>query len=791
MFSPRWRKLVRDLAGERGRLGLMTAAITVSLSAVGAVLGAFAVLEREIAVNYLGTNPASATLELTSDVDASLVAAVRKLPSIAEAEARETVLARARVGEDWRPLLLFVVEDFEDLRLNTFRHQAGAWPPPEGTIVIERTAVSMLEVDLGERLAVRAPHGQLREVAVVGLVHDPGLAPAWQERMGYAYASRATLAWLGEEPALHELRVAVRDSPFDRAAVAATAGQLAAWLGEQGRTVRAIRVPPPGQHPHQVQMTTVLLMFVVFSGFALFLGGILVATSLAAMLSRQVREIGVMKTLGARTLQIAGLYVVLVTGIGAISFLLAWPLGSLGARALSASVAGLLNLELTRSSAPGWVSAIQAVAGILVPLGLAAIPILGASRTTVRRAIDQHGAGAGGSGRTRTSALPIALRNALRRPVRLALTVALLAAGGAMFMTAQNVLRGWERNLEKFYEARFYDLEIRFHSPLGPPLLERLRGLPGVRLVEGWGYGPAEISNGGGPEISATYPDGRHSSFTLLGPPPDTSLIRFPVLRGRWLRPEDLDAVVLNHSAAARFPGVEMGAPVALTVGGRGATWKLVGIVEEIGSPAAAYVSSASFASRLGGADGGRLVRLVTTARSASERAAILRSVEREIEAAGVSIEQGLPLAEHRTAVGDHIVILINALLAMAMVMAIVGTLGLISTLGTNVLERARELGIMKTLGATSGRLRWLLVQEALAIGAASWLLALGLALPLTAMVGRLVGGLGFLAPLPLVFAATPALLWLALTLLASLIATLAPAYRIARLTVREALGRV
>src|SRR5690349_6885850 len=97
MRSPRWRKLLRDLGAERRRVALMATAIAVSLTAVGTVLGAYAILTREMAVNYLGTRPASATLELPGGVDDALVDEVRARPEIAEAVARDVVLARARV----------------------------------------------------------------------------------------------------------------------------------------------------------------------------------------------------------------------------------------------------------------------------------------------------------------------------------------------------------------------------------------------------------------------------------------------------------------------------------------------------------------------------------------------------------------------------------------------------------------------------------------------------------------------------------------------------------------------
>ncbi len=790
MVSPRWRKLLRDVSLEKGRAAMMVAAIAVSLAAVGVVLGAYAILTREIAVNYAGTRPASATLEVAGGVGATLVDEVRRLPDIAEAEARDMVLARVRVGDDWRPMLMFVVDDFADMRLNTFRPEGGAWPPPEGTMLVERTAVSMLEAGPGQSVIVKMPHAEPRAVAIAGVVHDPGLAPAWQEREGYGYITRATLAALGEPPLLHELRIAVRDGALDARAIEATAAGLAARLGREGHEVHEIRVPPPGQHPHQRQMTTILVLMFTFAGMALILSAVLVATSLAAMLARQVREIGVMKTIGARAGQIAGLYVALVLAIGVASALVAWPLGVAGARALAGVVAGMLNFTLTSSTIPAWVLAVQAAAGLVIPLAVAAIPIGRASRVTVRAAIDQHGV-SGDTVRARFSSLPAPLRNLLRRPARLALTLGLLAAGGAMFMTALNVLGGWERTVAKVYETRFYDVELRLHAPQPPAVAERLRRVPGVRVVEGWGYTPAAIARPGQIDVVRTYPDGGHGSFSVLAPPPATGLIRFPVKAGRWLEPSDGDGVVLNHAAAAQLPDAKIADTVLLSIDGRQTPWRLVGIVEEIGAAGVAYVTDDAFARVAGTGDATRMLRIATDAASPQQRTAIIQAIERELVAAHVGVEAAIPLAELRTAIGDHIVVLIRMLMAMAVVLATVGVLGLGSAMGTSVIERTREIGVMKAIGATPARVARMILAEALVIGALSWVLALAVSLPLTGLVDGVVGRLGFLAPLPIVIAPAPALGWLALVGAVGLLATLVPARRAGAVTVREALAHV
>jgi putative ABC transport system permease protein len=788
MLSPRWIKVLRDLAAERGRLLLMLTAMAVSLIAVGAVLGAYALLIREVALNYRGTQPAAATLELSGDVDRALVEAVRARPEIAEAEARDAVLARVRVGEDWRPLLLFVIDDFERMQLNTFTPEQGAWPPPDGTMLVERSAVGMIEAGPGQSLRVKTPHGLAQEVRVSGAVHDPGLAPAWQERMGYGYVTRATLARLGEPAELHELRIGLRDAAADRQRIEAVSRTLAQWLAAQGREVLAIRVPPPGKHPHQLQMVTVLFMLSIFAAMTLVLSAILVATNLAALLARQVREIGVMKTVGARSSQIAAIYLALVAGLALASLLVAVPGGALGALAFSAAVAKMLNLELTSTAIPGWVFAVQAAAGVLVPLLLASIPIRRASSATIRATLDQHGASSD-TLRVAFARLPRPLRNALRRPARLALTLILLAAGGAMFMTALNLKESWLRNLDKFYAARHYDLELRFQQPESLSVARTLRGLPGVRSVEAWGWAPTSVSRPGEVEVSSAYPDGRHLTFDMLAPPPGTTLVRLPVLEGRWLNESDTNAVVLNHGARAQLPGLRVGDTLALAVSGRVTRWRLVGVVEEVGAGAIAYVSDQAFAAATQTEGSARMLRLVSSATSAEERTTILRAVERSLTSANVPIEQALPLSEHRTAVGDHLVILLRALIAMASVMAIVGALGLASTMGVSVIERTRELAVMKTIGATPRRIVRELLAEALVISLLSWVLAFCVSLPLTLYVDGLIGNLGFLAALPFVVVPSAAVAWLALAAVVSVLATWLPARRASSITIREALA--
>lgn len=789
-MTPRWSKLWRDVRAERSRYALMLLAVVVSVAAFGTVLGARDVLQREMARNYLGSNPAHATLELPDGVDAAVLALARSDPAVEAAEAGDVLPARVRVGEEWRSLLLFIVDDFQTFRLSRFEPKQGAFPPPPGQALIERTAAGVLATDTGGRLEVLLPGSPPRSLVVAGSVHDASLAPAWQEQAGYVYIDSATLRanWPGRTP--HELRVRWRDTAETLAAIQARGEGLAARLRQAGHRVDELRVPPPRRHPHQRQMETVLVLLLSFAALALVLSALLVANALAALLARQTREIAVLKTLGARTRQLVLMQATLVGAMGVLAWLVGMPLARFAAGALAGAVAHLLNLSLASDHPAGWVFGVQGLAALAVPLAMAALPIARACRTSIRAAMDQRGT-AGMGIRRRSARWPATLRSVVRRPARLALTVALLAGGGAMFMTALNVARSWELTIDKVYATRSYDVEVRAAQPVPTGAVVQVARLPGVQAVETWGFADAAFGRPQGIDLSHAYPDRGHGAFAVMGVPPSTAMVAFPVLQGHWLRAGDAaDAVVLNHAALAQMPQLRLGDAVRLSVGGRPSTWRLVGVVEEVGAAGVAYVARDALAVAAAGSDA-RVLRVATDATGPVQRNGRIHLIDETLLRAGAAVQSARPLSELRTAMGDHIVILIRALVAMAVVMAAVGGLGLTANMSVSVVERLRELAVMKTLGATPGRLVRLVQREAQLIAWLGTALAVALSLPLTAGLDKLVGSLGFVAPLPFAVAPAGVLGWaLASAALAGLAAWW-PARSAGRVSVAQALQAV
>ena len=799
-LRPLTMKLVRDLNQARGRFLMMALALSLGVFSVGTVMSAYTILTREISRNYLGTHPASAMLDIDHMED-SLLAAVRQRPGIVDAEAGATLLTRAQVKPgEWMPLLLFVVRDFNTSRINTFLPESGAWPPPDGTMLLERAALPLVKVPVGSALPVQAPDGVLRSVPVSGVVHDPGLAPAWQEQTAYGYITPATLAWLSGSAQLNTLKIVVNDPNMDQSMVERTTTDLAAWLAGQGYSVREIRIPPDGQHPHQRQMTAILAMMFIFSLMTLVLSAILNASLIGALLAQQVRQIGIMKTLGARTRQISAAYLAMVALVGLVAVLVGVPAGKAAGIGLAGVVAGLLNFTLYSQEIPAWVFLLQALVGILVPLLVALVPILNAARISVRAAINDYGINRSAFGTSRLDiwlgklkgidrTLLLSLRNTFRRRSRLVLTLTLLAAAGGMFIASLNVRTAWEQNLADAANDRHYDLEVRLNQPASTAnLLPILVRLPGVQQAETWNIAPAAASRPDGLDIVHTYPDGGHGSFTLRSVPRGSQLVSLTMLEGRWLQPGDSDALVLNHTAWAMFPAIKVGDPLTLTVSGQHHTFHVVGIVI---TPASAYVSQSAFDRAAGFSDQTNAFRLVMTRHDSAGRTATAAVVENALQNQGIAIKMSILETRLDAAVSGHVYILIFALIVMAALMAAVGAIGLMSAIGSSIVERTREFGIMRTIGSRSRTVLFNVISEGIFIGLMSWLLAVLVSLPLSALIGDLIGRMAFNLPLPLVLSPAAAAEWLLLIVVGAAAASFYPAWRASRLTVRETLAYI
>ena len=128
-------------------------------------------------------------------------------------------------------------------------------------------------------------------------------------------------------------------------------------------------------------------------------------------------------------------------------------------------------------------------------------------------------------------------------------------------------------------------------------------------------------------------------------------------------------------------------------------------------------------------------------------------------------------------------------LLIMSGLTALVGSISLTGTMGMNVMERTREIGVMRAIGATDRQVMKLVLTEGLIIGLISWFIGVLLAFPISYLMSYIINMSIFGVTGEFSFTATGFIIWLGIVLVLSLVAGIIPANNAARLTIREVLS--
>ena len=795
-----WLKTLRDLWLFKARTLLVVLAIAVGTAAVGTAVTSLVVLRRDLREGYARTNPAHAILD-TTPFDSALADEVAALPEVGEADARRLVAARVTIAGEERVLLLWTPPD-DALRVGRLTPQGDAsWPPPAGALLLERSVQPVLAVAAGDNVSVRTSDGDSFWLDVAGFVNDMAVAPTTVQPTVYGYVSNDTAAQLGLPAGYNQLQLTVSAADPDRAAVETAVTTVTDWLESRGVVVTRAAIPEPGVHLMQGNVDTGLLMVGILGGLTMLLSAFLVTNVMGAVVAQQVPQIGVLKALGGGQGLVLRLYGRMVIIFGLLALLLAVPLGLLGAYFQSTFLAGQLNYDIPSFGLTAATLLVQGVGALVVPALAALGPLRAAARLSIREALGGQGIAELAGGRlARLDALPrlatLSLRNVARRRARLALTVAALALAGAMFMATFGLRLGLYEAVEILVGEFPYDVSIDLAEPQPAQRLEREAvDIVGVARVEAWGVADAR----------RIYPDGRlGASFTLYGVPPTTQIAPFAERAGRWLADEgpgqgalplqpgtlNLEpSLYINYETEKLTQQPAVGDGLALRLNGQvERAARLVGISLRP-FDAMAYMPYAAFEQATG--QRGRAGRLVVYLDDAdpARQAAVADELTARFEAAGIVVARSETAGSYRAGYRTQFDTLVVLLMALAGLTALVGGLGLANTMALNVLERSREIGILRSLGARRPLLRRLILVEGLLIALLSAALAVPLALPLTAALDRVMGMSLLGSPLRFAFAPGAALTWLVLVLVIAVVACWLPAEGAARMTIREALA--
>ncbi len=793
LITPRWKKVISDLWGNKVRTLLVVMSIAVGIFAVGVVSGTYQILQKDVNADYLSANPHRAVIYCQL-FDDDLLAALRRTPGVAQVEGSTSITAQIadRTGK-LLPAQISGIPALSELQIDQLRLESGAADLGDREIYLERSSYKGMGVNIGDMVKITLADGRVRDLQIAGVVHDVTGDPFMFSNSVSGFVNLSTIEWLGGSRLYNSVLLTTAERGSDEAHVREVASWVATKITKSGREVFITIVFHPGQHPIQQILDPLLALLGALGLMAVFLSVFLVVNTISAMMSQQIRQIGVMKAVGADMGQIVGMYLTLVLAFGIVALLLAVPLSAVAAYLFSSFIAQLMNVNLAAFRIPSQALTQQVLVGLCVPLIGALWPVLGGARLTVREAISNYGLSAGSrrgwfdqvleTVRGLPRPLLISLRNTFRRKGRLLLTLSTLTLGGAIFISVFNVRNSMYLALDKTFGYILSDVNVDFQRSYRMKRIEEaFVGVPGFVSAEGWGLSNAQ----------AIRPDGETGDdIVIFAPPAGSSMIKPVMTSGRWLISGDENAIIIGNHFVKMRPEVKLGDEVNLRIEGHDFPFRIVGTYEMAGTviPPIVYANFEYLARIRNEVGQVYSLRVVTEQHDFLHQQEAVDALKARFDQLGLAvagIRTGTETINQQRAAVD---IMIYLLLSMAVLIAVVGGLGLMGTMSMNVLERTREIGVMRSIGAVDLAIMQLVVVEGMFIGLISWALALLVTIPITYLLDTVVGISILNVPLAFVFSKEGTLIWVVVVLFLSMLASVVPAQNAVRLTVRDVLA--
>ena len=776
-----WRKIWRDLWLNKARTALVVLSIAVGVFAIGVTVGAYGIMCACMEKDRQAWVPIHVSFWGWFRRDAARDAVLRD-PDVVELERLVETSIRWRLeGEiDWRDGNLYAREDYEDMRIGLLERVEGNWPENR-VLAVERLSASHFDIPIGTTVIVQMGPREHR-LNVGGIVRDPGVTfiPQFGGDAVF-YATPETATWLSEAQ-YNRIDVRIKDYTIDRADAAAERINERWDLMEVPHWGEWVR--DPSKHWFQESLNTLLLIVSISGALLMALSIFLIVNTLSAIVAQQVWQIGVMKVVGATRGWVMRVYLMIALIYGGLALPLAIPSAALCSYWLAEWGVGFANVPLDSFRVFPLAIIIQIAVGLAIPVLAALVPVVSGARITAHEAISSYGLGGGFGrgwldrliGRLRRLPRPLALslRNTFRHKARVVLTLLTLALGGAMFMAVMSVQSSCDTTVEALIGDFGNDVVVDFNDWYRVErLLQVTESVPGVARAEVW--------KRWGTRMALASGDDRYIS--LLGLPPGSEIVTPRIVEGRPLLPEDENAILLSFQIADE-EGIWVGDEITIYWEDEETTWTVVGIVANAEN--VSLVPFDALSRETGSLHYGWYVAVVFDGAPALHRQ-LIRDLRTAYATNRLEASYFWSAEDERTSTWKQFTPILYILLMMALLAAVVGSIGLMGTMSINVVERTREIGVMRATGATSIAIAEMFVVEGVLLGVLSWLLAVPFSYPGGQLLNDLVGQTMHV-PFDYSYSVGGVVAWLLIVIVLSTLASLWPALRATRVSVREAL---
>jgi putative ABC transport system permease protein len=790
-----FKKVWRDLWRNKGRTVMVILSIAVGVMAVGMVVSGNQIVLSQMAESHVESNPSHGILFIAGAVGEDTIRSLKRVPGLKDIEgyADSTIQWKTSLDGEWQDGHIVSYTDFEKIKFDQMTLKEGVWPSDDFIGVEAAHIESFSAPGIGGTVFFEI-NERARPITVGGIVRNPFEWPTPFGQNAAFYVNQDTFQRIAQFSGYNNLRITVEN--YSEEQVYQVSDDINAKLQKIGASVAFVEVLHPEEHYLQEMINGVGMVLTVMAVGSLGLSVMLVINTINALIAQQIPQIGIMKAIGGLRRQITVLYLSAIFIYGFLSLVIAVPVGAYAGNYLARWMLYLLNVPVTPFEILSGVLALQILVGMATPLLAGLYPIIQGVAIPTARAISQSGLGRGhyglrfldrllGAIRGLPRMAALSLRNTFRRPGRVILTLLTLIVSGAFFIMVFSTQYSFVQTLDTIFAGFGYEVQVNFAQYQRiDEVIPLIESRPMVKNAEMWTFRTAET------RIPETSGPGTEYEVFLRGVPSESPLFEPELIGGRMLKPEDNRALLLNQKLAGKM-GVDVGDEIVIDLPDVGDTrWTVVGLVFDLNgrdqNTAFANIDVLNRAIHNVGRSAVAMVQGVD--QSLATQKAIEADLREFFETKGIEISYSAVAVEDRQGASAQFGILTQILMIMTVLMAVVGSMGLSGTLSINVIERRREIGVMRAVGASSRDVSFIFIGEGLMLGVASWLLAV----PIGLVVGPIfVNMLGNVIDFPAEY--YPAYhgiwIWLGIVVVLSILASWVPARRATRISVNESLA--
>ncbi|GAB4437875.1 MAG: FtsX-like permease family protein [Anaerolineae bacterium] len=797
-----WNKVWSDLWDNKIRTALAVLSISAGVFAIGAIFGMVDQLLTGMDTAHQAVTPSHIFMAFQGEIDRDTLIGLKKTPGVEDIEGVNEVAIRYKINpeDEWRAARLISRDDYRDQTYDILQLKEGDWPHKD-SIAIERLSSQSFGIDMGDEVTFELDKTD-RAFQVTGKIRHNFVEPPDFGGDAVFFADAPIMERYGVEPGTFG-SIQVRVTPYNAEHAREVASELKDRLAKEGVGVGFTNFQDPEEHWGRMFVEGINLVLQILAVISLFMSVILVTNTMTALITQQINQIGIIKAIGGTTSAILKVYLTTVVVYGLLAFLISLPLGAIVAFGISQWFLNLFNIDYETFQFSTRAVVLQAIAATLIPLLAALWPVLSGAAITVRQAIASYGLGSGkfggnwfdraveGLGAKLLSApYAVALGNMFRRKGRLLLTQLALVGAGTMFLVVMSLSASITASLNNDLARRGFDIRIGFQERERMNRVEAMvRDIPGTAESEMWFINPVSLLKEGQRTKEAGV------GAAVVGIPPDSKMYRPLIVDGRWLQPGDERAIVISQNTALDND-IKVGDTLTLNMFELGDhEWQVVGIFQVIfgggfdADPIYAPQEAVFNATKKHN-EGTRLLVATTTPNPIMVEQIYTR-LKDEFEGRNMEVDvfSTGTTPEDRVNAESQFAITTNMLLALAVIVALVGGIGLMGSLSISVVERTREIGVMRAIGARSPTIMGMFMMEGILQGLFSWALAVPISLALGRSLANALGQAMFDANLDYQYNYTAVVIWLVVILVIAVVASIVPARNATHISVRDSLA--